>query len=547
LTKIRFIHNDAQAEAMTDNLIADIHSMAYLAGLFRKVASTNPRVTGKVAGFMANGTRALVKLDNREKAIVSQELTFPDVPLEWVITDGQLVEGYKDSRQGHFQLDVIPVTANQILTWYPHGTLTWALVQKVDRKRATLSIHPGLPLIMEKAELSSNPLDRVDLFLIVGDIVPVRVVRGPRGDVRLRMNDIDDDEVVQPSQPLIVGGLPWLTEERALWSSQEELIVTPIEDFLTSIGLGLGLGLGLANAADALDVVDVDHTSDAPAAPAVLTEPLTLAPMIVTPPRPHPGRTVAVTTSPIVIIDTALPVVEGPATGKKNVALAQSNLANAALKARIAILEAQQKKVSTAQALDLRESQRFAISELVTERDTARQQAELTRAQLKEAKVSLRRAQDLALTGPLYSANRTRFAQTPQGANDWVRHEITLAWIDRLGPEDRTRFGLPTSFTLGPKFAASFDELDNGQKNKALKAVVDVLTGYAAEIDARQVHPLREGEGAHAPDVTRGDGARCFRAYIEQKSPAARRLHYWQHRDTTIELCRVVTHDDMMP
>jgi hypothetical protein len=556
-TKIRFIHNDSQIDAMTENLIADIHSMAYLAGLFRAVVSTRPRVAGEVKGFTANGSRAWVKLDNREVVTASQELTFPDVPLEWVIYEGQTVEGYKDSTLGRFHLDVIPVSASKILTWYPDGAVTWALVQAVDRKRATLAIHPGLPIVMEKAELSSNPRDRVDLFLIVGDIVPVRVVRGPQGDVRLRMNDIDDDEPVLPSQPLVAGGLPWLTEDRALWSPQEELTVTPIEDFLTSIGLGLDLG----------------RSSEAPALAETLAETLPktpgepeLVPAAVAPARPTPGRTVSVTTGPIALpgttpITAPIATVEPTAADfypvlglKPGVALQQATLANAALKANnasltatIAALEKQVKAAGTAQALDKLDSQRFAVSELAREKDTALEQLKLTRDQLRESKKMVRHAQESALTGPLYSANRVRFAQTSQGADEWARHEITLAWIDRFGPEDRARYCLPTSFALGPKFTASLETLDNGHKNKALKAVVDVLTGYAVEIDARNVHPLREGDGATAADVTRGDGARCFRAYIEQNSPAARRLHYWQHRDNTIELSRVVTHDVMVP
>jgi hypothetical protein len=47
--------------------------------------------------------------------------------------------------------------------------------------------------------------------------------------------------------------------------------------------------------------------------------------------------------------------------------------------------------------------------------------------------------------------------------------------------------------------------------------------------------------------VRPSDGARCQRAYIEQKTPQARRLHYWALRGGGIELSRVVTHDDVEP
>jgi hypothetical protein len=540
LTKIRFIHNDSQTDKVTENLIADIHSMAYFAGLFRKTVSNRPRVVGRVKSFTAHGTRAFIKLNDREIVTVSQELTFPEVPLEWVINHDQMVTGYKDATLGRFQLDVIPVSASQILRWYPNDAVTWALVQQVDRKRATLALHPALPIVMEKAELSSNPRDRVDLFLIVGDIVPVRVVKGPQGDVRLRMNDIDDDEEVLPSQPLVVDGLPWLTEERALWSPHEELVVTPIEDFLTSIGLGLPDHISeiASPAKSSTVVIDETTTKSSPPLPAT--------------PRPGPGPSVAVVTGPIPVIETSpviasFTITDSTPKMKKGAALTQANLRNAALKAQVASLLGQVKENNLARALDKRENLRLVVSELANERDNAQRQAQLSRDQLRETKATLRRTQAGAISGGLYGANRTRFAQSPQGAEDWVRHEISLAWIDRLGPEDRLRYSLPTTFSLGPKFAATLEALENGQKNKAFKAVVDVLTGYASEIEARHVHALREGDEATAKDVSRADGSLCLRAYIEQKTAAARRLHYWQKRDGSIELSRIVTHDDMLP
>jgi hypothetical protein len=36
-----------------------------------------------------------------------------------------------------------------------------------------------------------------------------------------------------------------------------------------------------------------------------------------------------------------------------------------------------------------------------------------------------------------------------------------------------------------------------------------------------------------------------MRVSIEQNTPAARRMHFWQKPDGSVELIRVVTHDDM--
>jgi hypothetical protein len=61
------------------------------------------------------------------------------------------------------------------------------------------------------------------------------------------------------------------------------------------------------------------------------------------------------------------------------------------------------------------------------------------------------------------------------------------------------------------------------------------------------VHPLRENMGAESAQVKRGDGARCFRAAIERNVAAARRLHFWRLPDGTVELSRIVVHDDYRP
>jgi hypothetical protein len=89
--------------------------------------------------------------------------------------------------------------------------------------------------------------------------------------------------------------------------------------------------------------------------------------------------------------------------------------------------------------------------------------------------------------------------------------------------------------------------MDAGQLQKIFRAVVDVLTGYVRELGSRNVHPLREGTGAGDAGVTRSDGSVCLRAYVEQSTPSARRLLYWQSPSRRIELSRVVLHDDMNP
>lgn len=528
LTKMNFVYGDSQISKATERLISDIHAMAYLGGLYEKTHTAATKTTGKVVSFLAGGTRAMIKLSSGAIATISQEFTFPEIPLEWVVKEGMELTGFYDQSQGRFQLDLEVVKPADLLKWFPDRTVTWALVQDVDRQKAILAVHPRLPLVMEKAAMSSNPKDRVDLFLAIGDIVPVRVIRNPQGNVALRMDDIDDDEVPIDSLPLIEDGLPWLTEDRAMWVGQEELNVESVEDFLAAVGLSIQEDLEPA----ALDLGLLSPVIEAPAKPV----------------GPMPGPGLKAVTAPIQMVQPdATEIFEVPPGVKPAVALSQANLRITALKAEVATLKTQLKETRTQEALDRLYEQRYQITEVFEAREQYKSKYLLAREQLKETKAKLKLAQSGQPTGPLYSVNRSRFFSNPAGANEWVLHEIQLAWIERLGPRERLSYPLPKNFSLGPQFSESIEELDNGQKNKAFKAVVDVLTSYATELDARNIHPLREGEGASAKDVIRSDGAICLRAYIEHKTASARRLHYWQKRDGSIELSRVVLHDDMNP
>lgn len=144
--------------------------------------------------------------------------------------------------------------------------------------------------------------------------------------------------------------------------------------------------------------------------------------------------------------------------------------------------------------------------------------------------------------------SRDDTAEAFETADERVRHDIYLAWVRTVPGEDKSRLPLPGTFGVGPAFAASlYSRTEQGAVPKALKAVVEVLTGLAERSSAREVHPLRANDGGDAPQLQREDGARCFRASIERGVASARRLHYWKTPDGGLELSRVVVHDDFRP
>ncbi len=78
-------------------------------------------------------------------------------------------------------------------------------------------------------------------------------------------------------------------------------------------------------------------------------------------------------------------------------------------------------------------------------------------------------------------------------------------------------------------------------RDRVIDKIARLLTGTFSG----DVHPLRTSDAGDASPRTRDDGAMLFRLYLQTKTPSARRLHYWQLRDGTIELANVRTHDDM--
>jgi hypothetical protein len=123
------------------------------------------------------------------------------------------------------------------------------------------------------------------------------------------------------------------------------------------------------------------------------------------------------------------------------------------------------------------------------------------------------------------------------------RHELYLAWVERVSGAEKSALRLK-DFAVGPKFLASFYGHSGEHQRKALKALVDLLVGRAARMQARQLHQLRTGDGGDdAPVIRSADDAKCWRMSIEVNAPAARRLHYWDIPGGGIELHELVPHD----
>jgi len=175
------------------------------------------------------------------------------------------------------------------------------------------------------------------------------------------------------------------------------------------------------------------------------------------------------------------------------------------------------------------------------EKTTTRQRTELRKA-LERADRLARDANAGLDALAVLDADSRRFADP----DDQLRFEVNLAWARRTTAEEKPDLPL-AEWTLSDDFLDTLTAVEGIDRAKVVDVVVDVLTGRAWQIDARQVHQLRTSEAGNAPTVVRDDGATCWRANLQTKTASARRLHWWQLPSGAIELSAVRLHDDVRP
>lgn len=536
LAKRRFSDPDAKAIAtQTNRLIADIQSAAFFAGLFAARKDTTKELSGIVKQFYANGETAVIQLEDGTLTSLSSERTVPGVSLERLLDLGQRVTGSFDTELRTFLLPISSVTERDVLAHFPSGAITVGRVKNVERRTADIEIFPNLAITMKREDVSSNPKDRLDLFFSAGDVIEVRILRNPQGRLALRMWDIDDDEPIEPALPVFPGGKPWLGAGSDEVLADDELQSEPLETFLARLGLSHDDLAETDTEADSA-AKDVDTEIDQ-ATLEVRSAPVSSRPV------PGPGPRVVRDTLSKPVPQGAVAPISAPIVNAPTKSVIQDlNLTIAALKSQIIGLKARLGINSS----DERKEQQMAIIAVVSERDSARESLKSERQKNAELRKELRLAKQQQIVGLDYEKNRANFAPGPAGDAEWLRFEIYLSWIDRI-PSHKRQASPLADFQIGPEFIASFTEMARGKRNKALKAIVDVLSLDEELLAARETHPLREGSGASARDRTRDDGARCMRTYIEENSAAARRLHYWALPGGGIELSRCVVHDDYEP
>ena len=497
-----------RGEVASVRVVNDAFGHAHASGALDRKPPATIATTGTVRGFLADGAQALIDVGTTWPAIAWQDLTAPGIPLQWLIEEGATVPGELDRDRNRFVLQKPPFTAAEFHAAFPHGAVTLALVDRVSASSAVLRVHPALAITVDRAEITSNPHDVLDLFLVEGEVVRVRVVHLSTGAPHLRLIDVDDDEPVIPAVSIVRGGAPWLREGRHLPSAEHPTAAEPLRH------------------------VEAEPTSPPPDPTPVETAPPTPPPPPSPPPTPSPPPPPS-------------PPTPTPAPPPSTRSIVRD------MSMTITALTSDNDRLRHAAA---------ASDLLRQELDLTRRTLRDTRAELGDATARLGTLRELhkKAVEELRRARKGQPAPTPvAGPRDrrddwpddelWLREEIRLAWVQRVQAAEKAAFALPDDYVIGPRFAASLDALDDGQFDKAMKTVVDVLTDRAKDIPGRDLHRLRTGDGGGDAAVVRPeDGASCWRAAIEIKSSSARRLHFWLV-GSRVELSRVVLHDDMEP
>ncbi len=497
---LRFAFNTVEGERSTRDLASDALTMAAEAGLIGQQAPAQAMpVTGQVKGVIAG--RGMVRTADGGLASIVEELTVPGVSVERVVVAGMFVTGTCDDAQ---RLDIRGMLRPVSELGYAEGQVVLARVRMVSLSTAQLELHPEVRVDIARVDVTSNELDDLTGLMTEGEVLRGRVTS--IRPWRLSLRDIDDDETVEPAFALIDGGPPWLVEGLPQLEPEPE--------------------------PEPVGVVE-------PASPAAPPAPTPAATMPA--PRPTPAifdrkRKAAEPAVRPTAVPEPEPVVEAPA------AVSAGPRPGPPPPVSVARLQGDLERVSV--------EVRSLRGDLAALRDELRLvDEERTKAQTRVVRLEI----ELARTRTRLRSTRSQPAPPEDDDGPWFsdpehqfRYEVEAAWVRRIPPGQKGERPLH-AYALGPNFLSSVVTIQGISRHKIVDVVVEVLTGIAIDMPAREVHPLWSAEVGGAGSRIRSDGATCMRVRLQAHTPSARRLHYWQLVDGMIEFSRVVVHDDFEP
>ncbi|MGW0239896.1 hypothetical protein [Micromonospora chalcea] len=493
-SRLRFAYSPHDRKRITDQLISDALQAAMAAGLVepRSRRGVQQR-SGRVQGII--GSRALVMFDDMSVATVWEELTVPGVPLDRVLAKGQQVDGSYDPDSRRLDLRAAlrftdaASAQSSVQEAYQAGDVVLAQVVALADEVVTVRLLPSLSVEIGREAVTSNQKDTLTGLFSVGEVVACRLVAVE--PLRLRLDDVGDEEVPKPPPSLLPGGPPWLRLPEP--ETQPQAAAPPPSSFSKG----------------APPLADVVNDVPRQATPLDLAQRLSLS-------QP----------SEVARRADAVPAADQARVRQLGNELAAEQATRKALAGELEGLRARAGELETELAQATR---------IIEHLQTRYRGADLARQRLSKQLRSTQDRVDQAarLQGPLFLDPEEQF-----------RYEVACEWAQRIPAAEKADKPL-AKYTLAAGFLDSVDQLEGISRAKVVAVVVEVLTGQAQHLPGRDAHALRTG-AAGSPYVRRSDGAICWRVALQRESAAARRLHYWRTQDG-YELSRVALHDDYRP
>lgn len=544
-SRLFIVQSPANVLSTTADLVRDAEKRVELAAAAHwstqsaqaEAPAASVQTVGTIKQPSSDGLQAIAWIGGH-MAVVHKEHHAPNIPLNWLLADGQELRGRHRRSDNSFHIPRAhpPVSVNRT---YASGSVALALVTAVRPDRATVTLYPGHSAEIPLELITSNDIDTADDLLSVGEVVAVRVAQ-QQGRVVLSMLDVDDDEDIVAPPALLVGGTPWLELGRNLYDDDPRLGSTAAPAAAPGAAPEAGAGDGL--------------------------EPSGVEPALL----PGTGFAQTIPDGSVPEPTAAVTVRPAGAPGSGGGALPQALLRVDALRAENSILKSEattlrdeighlrrQLANGTAGQAQLAklsvklEAEREEARGLAADLNDAQSQSRDLQRKLRDADGKLRelktknRNASKSMGKPTLRASREWFASD----EDYVRFVVQQAWAQFVPASEKATFPLG-AYGIGEDFYGSLVQTPEDKRDKALRAVVDLLANRAEALRKRDAHPLRTGSASStAPVVRSGSGGveTCYRLYVEEKSSAARRLHYWKGTDGSVELSRIVPHDDMEP
>lgn len=219
--------------------------------------------------------------------------------------------------------------------------------------------------------------------------------------------------------------------------------------------------------------------------------------------------------------------------------------------------QAQESEVRTQAVEKTREAERAAYAELAQQIEELEDDAKQTQADLdealrgweeEEAKVSRLQSANfklqVRLDGFQIALDKERGSDSQIDSDeDQFRAQVEAKWAATFDEAGGHEYPL-LPFEIHERFLDSITSA-GADHDKVIEVVMEVACGIAGKKYGRSPHRFRENSSGGSPGrVRKRDNAKAWRCNVQTNAPSARRLHYWQLNDGSIELSNVVVHDD---